>query len=181
MSHSTAPYSDSQFPGSSVEEEAKHSEDALFGHHKDPPVAIQKETPAHAEMIRLRVMGHTIKQIAYVTGYSPVHVGNILRQPWARHEINLLCKELKITSAMEIIERAVPAAALKLIELMDNPCSSDEIQGKNAKEILDRYLGKPKERVEHSGSLDLDKLSDKDLAALLPPTIRPDLDPVSDN
>lgn len=179
--HNQAPYSSSQFSGSSIEDDALHGPDALFGQTTDPQVAIQKETPAHAEMIRLRVMGHTIKQIAYVTGFTPVHVGNVLRQPWAREKINLLCKELNITSAMEIIERAVPSAALKLVELMDDPLSTRETQGKNAKELLDRYLGKPKERVEHSGSLDLDKLSDKDLAALLPPTLRIDLDPITDN
>lgn len=163
--HNEAPYKDSSLFGSTIEEEAKSGPDALFGQDADPLISIQKETPAHRTMIHMRVLGHSLREIARATNYTPEHVGNVLRQPWARTRINELLAEAGAQSAVEMIERAVPAAVLKKIELLD--CGLKNVEDKASSDIIDRYLGKAKERIEHSGGIDLDHMSDKELAALI--------------
>jgi hypothetical protein len=107
--------------------------------------------------------------------YSAVHVGNVLRQPWAVAKRNELCKEMKIESAnaMDILREAVPRAAYKLVDLMDN-ARSEELQSRNAKDIFQIIYGKPKERVEVSSNTEnLTPAQIDALAALLPPELDP--------
>lgn len=163
--HNEAPYKDSALFGSDIEEEAKADPNGLFGQTDDPAVSIQKETPAHRTMIHMRVLGHSIREIAKSTGYTPEHVGNVLRQPWARTRIHLLLEEAGAQGAIEMLERAVPTAIMRKIELMD--CGLPQVVNSASSDILDRYLGKAKERIEHSGGIDLDRMSDKELAALI--------------
>lgn len=163
--HNEAPYKDSPLCGSSLEEAVGADPGGLFGQEVDPTIAIQKEIPAHRTMIHMRVLGHSLREIARATDYTPEHVGNVLRQPWARARINELLTEVGAQGAIEMLERAVPAALLRKIELIDS--SIPQVANSAATDILDRYLGKAKERIEHSGGIDLDRMTDKELAALI--------------
>lgn len=168
--HNTAPYGDSTFSGSSLEENLQHDPDALFG-GEDPQCAIQKETPIHRTMVNLRLRGHSIKEIAQITRYTAVHVGNVLRQPWAKARMANELREMNADGLREMIQTAAPAAFMRQIELAEDAATPAAVKERANENILDRMLGKPKENLEVTRSDDLDKLSDKELLALLPRTL----------
>jgi hypothetical protein len=53
-----------------------------------------KWKPVYDLMVTLFIQGHTHKEIADITGYTPVQVGNIIRSPDVKKKIDLLTKQL---------------------------------------------------------------------------------------
>jgi len=140
-------YGESCLSGSSIEQDFKENPDRLFG-QECPRLALQKEQPEHRIIIMLKAQGKSNKEIAEIVRYSPVQVGTILRQPWARER---LVRELKLAGRdviADILAGAAQDSVFTLIEERDNETAkpSDRISAANS--LLDRFLGKPTMRVE---------------------------------
>ncbi len=142
----------------------------LLHNAKPPFYYVKSEKPQHRVMLEYAAQGYTVKEIAEMTGFTSVAVSNILRQP---HAQQVMVEEIKQQSriddpVIELIASNVKAAVSTLAEIMHNQDarSSDRIAA--AREILDRKYGKPNQPVTHKEDVDLEKLSDAELAKLLP-------------
>ena len=140
-------YENSQLPGSSVADELAESGDDFFN-PTDPQVALKHERPAHRLAILLKAQGLSNKEIAERLGLSAIHVGNILRQPWARKR---LVEEIQ-RSGRDEIQALLAGSAVDsintLIELRDDDEVENSVRKAAADSLLDRFLGKPTQRVE---------------------------------
>jgi len=140
-------YAESPLAGSSVEEERLTSPDRFFN-EKAPNLAIIHEKPEHRRMISLKVEGYSNREIARIMEYQEAWVSQVLRQPWARKRI---CEELDragVESVEAILESAVEDSIWKVIDLRDK-AESEVVQLACARDILDRYLGKPVQKTEN--------------------------------
>lgn len=162
-------YERSSLSGSIIEQDAKENPDALFN-ARDPYYAILHEKPEHRVIIQLKLRGMSQRQIASVTGYTALHVSNILRQPWARERITRELRNAGIDDVRDMVANAAAASVFTLIEIRDDQNAPAAVRSATARSLLEQYLGKPKQAIEHSGTIDMNKLTDAQLAAMLPPT-----------
>jgi hypothetical protein len=139
-------YENSPLSGSSVEEEYLEDLDRFFN-DKPPNLAIIHEKPEHRQMIYLKAQGYSNREIARVAGYTEAWVSQILRQPWARDRLKEELKHAGRDGVEAILEAAVEDSVWKVIELRDK-AGKEETQLSAAKDLLDRYLGRPTQRVE---------------------------------
>lgn len=128
-------------------EEYASKGDALFN-DRPPHYAIKHQKPEHRIVILLKAGGSTNKEIAGLTGLSPVSISNILRQPWARQQ---LADEINSAGRNEVVQTFKAAAldvAEAMVEIVKNPesRSSDKISAGHL--ILDRLFGKPTQPLD---------------------------------
>lgn len=145
------------------------SQPTLFN-RKDPFYFVKQEKPHHRYMLHLAAQGFTVKEIAEQTGFTPVAVNNILRQP---HAQALLVDEISRHSTrdeevFELVTKQVTSAVKVLASIMNDEEARGSDRISAARELLDRKYGKPNQPVTHKETVDLDSLSDAELAALLP-------------
>jgi transcriptional regulator with XRE-family HTH domain len=155
-------YRNSELSGSQCEADYKESEDALFN-SKDPNLVIRHEKPEHRIVIFLKAQGKSNREIAARTGMTEAWVSQILRQPWARARLLTEIREAGRDGVNELLKGAVADSILKVIEIRDTAeKESDQLSA--AKDILDRFLGKPTQRVEsHNTNLNI---TPKDMSEL---------------
>lgn len=139
-------YENSQLNGSSVEEAYDEDISALFN-DKKPNLAVIHEKPEHRVMIHMKVAGWSNREIAHATGYTDAWVSQILRQPWARDQIIREIDRSGRDGVEAIIEASVKDSVWKVIELRDS-APKPEIQLAAARDLIDRALGKPTQKVE---------------------------------
>jgi hypothetical protein len=144
-------------------EEYVKSGDAL---HNDraPHYGIKHQKPEHRIVILLKAQGNTNKEIANVTGLTPVSIANILRQPWARKQ---LVEEINSAGRNEVVQMFKGAAldvAERMIEIVNNPESRDSDKISAGHMILDRLFGKPNQPMEvNLNDSSLKSMSDEQL------------------
>lgn len=130
-----------------VEEDLASEPGKDFFNAKDPNLAIKTETPKHRLICYLKAQGLSNKEIGLRVGSTASWVSQIVRQPWARKAI---AEEMQI-AGRDAIETIVAAAAedsvYKLIELRDSDAPKN-VQLAAANSLLDRYLGKPTQKIE---------------------------------
>lgn len=133
-----------------------------FFNSKDPNLAIIHEKPEHRLVIFMKAKGSSNRDIAAASGYTEQWVSQILRQPWARTR---LAEEIRV-AGQDQIQTVLASAAIDsvhtLIELRDDKNTPASVRRASCVDLLDRYLGKPKQQVEVSH----DPTSSKDLAEL---------------
>lgn len=135
---------------------------ALFS-DTDPKYVLTREQPVHRRMIELSIQGLTNREIAANMGYSEAHVGTVLQQPFARQRI---VQQLQRTTMQELkafLEAEVMPNVRVLKELRD---SSDDARVRKdcANDLLDRFLGKPKQSITTEAK-PVQDLSNEELAA----------------
>lgn len=108
----------------------------------------QVEQPEHRVMVLLKSQGYSNVEIAEMTGYTSVRVGQVVRQPWARRRIVELISKHGLVGVQKLLEGELANNVITLVEVRDDPTArgSERINAANA--LLDRYLGKPVARVE---------------------------------
>ncbi len=158
--------------GPPVIEISEVAKEPLLTNAKPPYYHNQKEAPVHRAMLHLSAKGYTVKEIAERTGRTPVCVNNILRQPMLQQT---LVNEVKRVNGedeqvVEVIKANVVLAVKTLADIVRSPTSkgSDRIAAANA--LLERRYGKANQPINRNTDVDLSKLSDKELAAMLPST-----------
>jgi hypothetical protein len=140
-------YRGSVMEHSSVAEEYRNSPDKLFN-DRDPQLVVMREQPEHRIAIMMAAAGMPRKEIAARLGYTYVYIGQLLRQPWARTR---LIEEIKRNGGDELMAvlRAEQLRSVEtIIEVRDDPKARPADRTAAANSILDRYLGKPTQRVE---------------------------------
>ena len=142
----------------------------LLAQGKDPYYTTKHERYTHRIMLELAAKGYTVKEIAEMTGFTSVCVNNILRQ---KHVQQTLVNEIRRhhgvdDEVVEIVKRNVVKVA-KLYEEILNDTSIDRHDRMEVGErFWNRRYGKPTQPIAHGSVVDLNELSDEELAAMLP-------------
>lgn len=133
----------------------------LFG-NQAPAYDIKHERPEHRVITFLKAQGLSNREIAQRIGFTPTAVGYILKQPWARARLLQEIESAGRDGVNELLKGAVDDCVLTLIDIQgdDKAKTSDRIAASNS--ILDRFFGKPTQRVESINTNITTKLSDVD-------------------
>lgn len=141
-----------------------------LANRKAPYYHVQQEKPHHRVFLELAAKGYTVKEIAEQTGFTTVCVNNILRQ---EHTQQFLVNEIRDIHSVDdevvqVIKQSVVEAVSALANIVRDTGSkgSDRIAAANA--LLDRRYGKPNQPINRGTDVDLSKLTDDELAAMLP-------------
>lgn len=130
-----------------VREDFSTLENRLFC---DQPASynIKHERPEHRVIVFLKAQGMSNKEVSERTGFTTVMIGYVLKQPWARVRLLQEITEMGRDGMAEILKGAAVDSVLTLLDVRDSEKSrpSDKIAAANS--LLDRYLGKPTQRVE---------------------------------
>lgn len=159
-------FENSQLAGSSIHEAYHESEDKFYN-SKDPNLVIKHEHAVHRLMVMLKAQGKTNRKIAELTGKTEPWVSQVLRQPWARQ---LLVKELREAgrdALQSILEGEAENSLLTLIQLRDDSDADGSVRRGAANDLLDRFLGKPTQRVESTQKVTVTAESVEELNAEL--------------
>jgi len=143
-------YANSPLSGSNIEQHSLGNEDAMFN-QKAPNLAILHEKPEHRIALFLKAQGCSNKEIAEKTGYTYPWVSQLMRQPWARQR---LVKEISAAGrdvVKELIASAASDSVFKLIELRDT-ADNESVQRAASDSLLDRFLGKPTQKIEQQNT-----------------------------
>lgn len=135
----------SEESGSNIEQDFLDGPDALYN-DKLAPLRLKKEKPEHRIIVLLKAQGYSNKEIAERMGMTSVAVGYILRQPWCRERLLAEINSSGRDAVNELLRGAVADAVLTLIDVAQNGKPSERVTAANS--VLDRYYGKPTQRVE---------------------------------
>ena len=133
----------------------------------------QKEQEWHRMAALLAAQGYTQVEIAQTLGRSPAAVSDVLRQDYAKPVV--LAEMRRIATEDEQVITIVKENVAKAVETLADICNDrgapkrDRIAAANA--LLDRRYGKPNQPIARDTGIDLDKLTDDELAKMLPATV----------
>ncbi len=140
-----------------------------LANRKAPYYHVQQEKPHHRVFLELAAKGYTVKEIGEMTGFTPVCVNNILRQP---HTQQFLVNEIRdIYSVDEEVVTVIKDNIVDIVKGLVNVAKSGVNESARiaaANSLLDRRYGKPNQPINRGTDVDLNKLSDEELAAMLP-------------
>lgn len=159
-------FENSPLSGSSVHDEYSASEDRFYN-SKDPNLAIKHEQPVHRLMVMLKAQGKTNKKIAELTGKNECWVSQVLRQPWARQLLIRELREAGRDGIQALLEGEMENSVQTLIELRDSAQAEGSVRRGAANDLLDRFLGKPTQRVEQTQKVSITSTTIDELNAEL--------------
>jgi lambda repressor-like predicted transcriptional regulator len=113
---------------------------------RPPAVGGQHEMLEHREMVLLRMLGYTVREIAERLGYTQVRVRDVLRTPWAR-EMLLAHLHKSNQNVLDLFQNELSESFIKVTEIRDDPNAPKAVQLKAAEGIINRYLGMPTQHV----------------------------------
>lgn len=121
--------------------------DALYG---DRPATqeVKREQPQHRIMVMLKAQGYTNREIAAAMDVTTVCVGQVLRQPWARARLLSIFETRGMSKIDSLLSAEAVASLETLIEIRDSSDAGASARLSASNSLLDRYLGKAKERLE---------------------------------
>ncbi len=120
-----------------------------FHGSKPPTTEIQKEKAVHRTAAYMIAAGARIKTVAAELGVAENTVSNWTRQPWFQANVNQIIQDEFSGDITQMLKTAASAAVLVTMDLMNN--SIDErVKLNAAKDILDRFRGKPTNFVHHT-------------------------------
>jgi len=122
--------------------------------HADPTppdygyaVEVQCEKPWHRIAIMLAGQGYTVTEISEKLERSIAHVSILLRQDWARKR--LTDEMMKAgRDELETILKGAGSEALRRVITLSQNAESEQVQLAASREVLDRLLGKPVQKLE---------------------------------
>jgi hypothetical protein len=140
-------YTENELSTDPVAMAAELDPDRLFN-ARQPNFAIIHEKPWHRLFIYLKAQGLSDRELAVKSGHSQAWISQLCRQPWFRLR---LVQELK-DAGQGAIQRVLQSTALDsvftLIDLRDDGQAPKAVRRACADSLLDRYLGRPTQRVE---------------------------------
>jgi hypothetical protein len=135
---------------SALSPEAANSSGRLHG-AKQPKWEIVEEKPWHFAAALMFARGEvTSKEVAEAFDVSPPTVRNLLRQPWFQERVTKLMVEHGGRDIMQLFRAEGFNSLVTLVEIRDDTKVSASVRSANARDILDRALGKPIQRIEQS-------------------------------
>jgi hypothetical protein len=111
---------------------------------------LEKEAPWHLSAACMYAMGSGNGEIARAHGKSPQAVSNLFRQPWFQERVTQIMAENR-RDVMDRFKAERFNSLETLVALRDNEKVPAAVRMACAKDILDRTLGKPTQRVEMAG------------------------------
>lgn len=109
---------------------------------------ILTEKPEHRLIIVLKSKGYSNAEIAQMTDFSKVQVASVLRQPWARMRLLDLIEKGGEDPLQALIKSSAIDNVETLIEVRDDPNAGATARINAANALLDRYLGRPLQKVQ---------------------------------
>lgn len=140
-------YENSSLSGSEIEQDYAQDPDALYN-SKAPNLAILHEKPEHRVIIFLKAQGLSYREISDRTGHTIPWISQVLRQPWARARLVKEIQSAGRDAVQELIKAAAEDSVFTLIEQRDNEKAKPAERINAANSLLDRFLGKPTQKVE---------------------------------
>lgn len=101
----------------------------------------------------MSALGLSRKQIATNLGISPERVSAICSSASGKAFISQIQKEMYFNDPQKMFLRMVPEAAKTVFKIMRDKEEKGSTRISAADVILDRALGKPKQEIQHEGSL----------------------------
>lgn len=123
------------------------SDKALFG-DRPPNLAIKHERPEHRLIVYLKASGMTNQEIATKTGYGYQWICQLVRQPWFRQRFIEECEASGRDAIHSFLEGEMIPSLETLVEIRDNERAKDASRVAASNSLLDRFLGKPTQKVE---------------------------------
>lgn len=136
---------------------------------KPPQYVRQQEMPWHRIALELAAKGFTAREIAAQLGCSDVAVQDILKQPqYQQTQVMLIRDEVnQDRRVVDTIKNSVHEAVCTLAEIMSDKKAKPADRIAASRELLNRRYGMPNQPINRNTDVDLSKLSDSDLAAML--------------
>jgi hypothetical protein len=122
--------------------------DPRFWGKKDPIWELDKEEPWHRMAAFAFGLGATCRDVARKLGKSEPAVQNLLRHKWFQEKVTAIMAEYGARDVMELFRAEQFNSLVTLVEMRDNPKIPSSTRVTCARDILDRALGKPTQRVE---------------------------------
>lgn len=153
---------------SDIEEYVNESPDALFNSaaYCHPGYEVKREQGHHRLWIMLKVQGWSNKEIAAKYGYDHIHIGTVLRQPWARARMMEEIKKLGGDEVRSIFQSKAADLAWDLIEIAENTSEKGSTRVAAINTVHDRLMGKPNQPMTHV-NVDTSTMSDAEMFAFL--------------
>jgi transposase-like protein len=120
----------------------------LLRNSAPPPRETRVEKPWHRAAAYMFARGSTIKEVANALELTSVTVSNALKQPWFQQNVMELMAEKGAEDILELFRAEQFNSLITLVELRDSEDVSPTVKLNAAKDILDRALGKPTQRIE---------------------------------
>lgn len=161
-------FENSELSGSEVEQDYKGTSTGLYN-DRQPNLAVLSEKPEHRIVIFLKAQGMSNNEIAKRTGYTYPWVSQLLRQPWARLRLVEEITASGRNAVEEMLKSAAEDSVYTLISERDNANAKPAERISAANSLLDRFLGKPTQKVEQTiktGKLDTLDDTERELLAL---------------
>lgn len=148
-------FENSELSNDPVVEAERRDPDRLFSSndqiriHDRPNLAIIHEKPEHRMIVYLKAQGLSNKEIAERTNYTQPWVSQLTRQPWFRLRLVSELKEAGVDQIQTVLKSAALDSIFKLIELRDDPHAPKAVQKASSDSLLDRFLGKAAQTIQH--------------------------------
>lgn len=116
------------------------------GEREDGNGVAEEEKPWHLHLARYLALGMSQKEAAEACDCSVNIIGKLLNTPWFCERVQSYLPEGR--DIMTLIKAEVLGALTTLVTLCNDPKVSPSVRVTAAKDLLDRHLGKPVQRVE---------------------------------
>jgi hypothetical protein len=130
------------------EEEPYVPNGGVFVGARDPVWDLEHEQPWHNTASYLFATGKSAKWVATAMGKSQPAVQNLLRQPWFQKKVTKLLAQEGNKDISKLFQAEQYSSLTTLVQLRDDPEVPAAVRANVCKDILDRSLGKPTQRVE---------------------------------
>ena len=135
-------------PASFLSPEAQISETKFHG-TRPPKYALTEEKPWHRTAAYFFATGcMSTRDVANACEVTEPTVRNLLRQPWFQERVTTLMAENGGKDIMAMLKAEQFNSLVTLIEIRDSEKAPFVVRANVSKDILDRTLGKPVQRIE---------------------------------
>ena len=133
-----------------------------------PQYLRKKEMPSHRLMAELAARGYQANEIAEIVGRHKVTVADVLKQP---HGQQFIADEVRrVASEDERVVTVIKDNVVRAVEALAEIVSSETVKASDriaaANALLDRRYGKAAQPISRNSGVNLDDLSDADLAEM---------------
>ena len=123
--------------------------DDIVAYHnqRDPNITIVHEKPEHRTIAYAKACGMSNRELCEQFGYTDAWMSQLVRQPWFTSIVNQMQKRAGQDAVTSAIKENAMAAVETVVELMHS-AESEPVRASCAFDVINRYLGKPTQRVE---------------------------------
>jgi hypothetical protein len=125
--------------------------DPTFHGSKPPRWELERESPWHRAAAFCFALGASAREVARRLGKSELAVQNLLKQTWFQAEVTAIMAEYGHRNVATLFAAEQYNSLATLVEIRDNPKVPAAARIASARDILDRALGKPTQRIEAVG------------------------------